>query len=479
MKKEEKLLDALGDVKSSYILECSQYVGNEQKEVLLLKPRKPHWAHFSAVAAVMALFITATLVLLPQARRGSREAAAPQCAVLPLGDGTELKLEMQTGQQVGGFRPVQEIAVYRNQALLQTIDASAIPGGEGSDSPWLFLDDHGQPDIRDLNFDGYTDIGFPAQGEKTDNLPYHYFLWNAAGGVYEYGFTLLGGTALEADTQARILLETQNTDAGPVVRRYRFEDGTLRQIAAGESNDQPDFQIRYDEAKFAMTQGEGGTFIAPLQGVGSYTPVCEIQIEFLPGMLPTAAANQAQDALDGLGATSVQRSRDWDRTVLHVQYGTQWDARVEDIHYVSAGVQGTFRLTARYFAEAVEGYGTTFAQICNTFTPLAESANPSAERAIVSFADGFFSGDWTAMEPYLYDPNGEISHEDVYTGNPADIQTVALRGLDRLDQQIQEDGTGTVSLTFREGEEDSYTYLSMDITKTDSGYQISFYGLEK
>lgn len=196
-------------------------------------------------------------------------------------------------------------------------------------------------------------------------------------------------------------------------------------------------------------------------------------------MLPTAAANQAQEALDGLGATSVQRSRDWDRTVLHVQYGTQWDARVEDIHYVSAGVQGTFRLTARYFAEAVEGYGTTFAQICKTFTPLAESANPSAERAIMSFADGFFSGDWTAMEPYLYDPNGEISHEDVYTGNPADIQTVALRGLEQLDQQIQEDGTGAVSLAFREGEEDSYTYLSMDITKTDSGYQISFYGLEK
>ena len=478
MKNEEKLLSALGDVKSSYILECSQYVGNEQKEVLLLKSRKPRWAHFSAVAAVMAMFITATLVFLPQARRESREtAAASRSSIISLGDGTQLKIEIQTGEGAGGFCPVQEISVCRGETLLQTIDESVLPHRVDNLNEGLFLGEGeaGQPDFRDLNFDGYTDIGLPALGRETDNLPYHYFLWDSSSGQYVYSFMLFGGNALELDGDTKELVETVNGDAGPIQRRYRIEDGGLQQVVS----DQPKFQIQYDQDQFAMTTGEGGTFISLLQGGGSYVPVCEIQIEFMSGKLPAAAVDSTLVLLKQVQTSSLLQTEDWDRTILHVQYGEQWDSMVEDIYFVSAGVQGTFRLTSRYFVEAAEGYGTTFAQICKTFTPLSESVNLEAERAIMSFADGFFSGNWSDMEPYLYDPNGEISHEDVYTGNAVDIQTVALQGLEQLDEHIQESGTGTVSLVFRDGPERSYTYLSMDMVKTGGEYKISFFGLEK
>ena len=82
------------------------------------------------------------------------------------------------------------------------------------------------------------------------------------------------------------------------------------------------------------------------------------------------------------------------------------------------------------------------------------------------------------MEPYLNDPNGEISREDIYTGGE-DIEMVELRGLDTLDEQIRQKGTGSLSLLFRAGGEDSCTSLSMDMTKTEGGYKVSFYGLEK
>ena len=97
----------------------------------------------------------------------------------------------------------------------------------------------------------------------------------------------------------------------------------------------------------------------------------------------------------------------------------------------------------------------------------------------ISVADGFFSGDWSDMEPYLHDPNGEISHKDVYTGSASDIEMVELRGLELLDEHISKDGTGTLSLVFVENGEDSYTYLSMDMVKNGSEYKISFFGLEK
>ena len=480
MKKEEKLLDALGDVKSSYILECSQYVGNEQKEVLLLRPQKPRWAHFSAVAAVMALFITATLLLLPKAREARQVEAAS--SVIQLGDGTNLKIVLQTDAEEDGFSPVREISVYRDDALLQTIGESALPELAANYNEGLYLgrSGAGQPDYRDVNFDGYTDIGLPALGQAAENLPYHYFLWNAATGQFDYGFILFGGAALEVDEAAQHLIETVKTNAGTVARLYRFENGALQQIDINEGTvSHPDFQISYDETEFAMTRGDGGTFIAPLQGVGSYTPVCEIQIELLPGILPTAAVDKAQAGLTGLNVGTVRRSKDWDRTILHVQYGTQWDAMVEDIHFISAGVRGTYKVTSRYYVEAAEGYGVTFAQICQSFTCLLpESANPEAERAAIAFADGFFSGDWTDMEPYLNDLNGEISHEDIYTGS-GDIELVELRGLDTLDEEISQTGSGSLSLLFRAGDEDSFTSLSMDMIKAESGYKVSFYGLEK
>lgn len=484
MKKEEKLLDALGNVKSSYILECSQYVGNEQQERLLLKPRKPRWTHFPAIAAVMALFITATLVLLPRAKTGNQQGAAPLSSVISLGDGTQIRIVAEVGSSEGDFSPIERLSVYREDTLLQTIDESSLPNpGDG-----LYLGTgSGQPDYRDVNFDGYTDIGFPALGQDAENLTYHYFLWNPDDGKFDYGFSLFGGDALKLDKESRQLIEVVNEASGITWRRYYFENGTLLPLETAEAAEAaepasglPQFQVSYDETRFALTSGESGTFIAPLQGVGSYTPVCEIQIEFFPGQLPSAVVEQTKTGLERQGIDPMPQSKNWDRTILYARYGTQWDSKAEDIHFFSAGVRGTYRLTSRYFLEAAEGYGTTFAEICSHFTcPLSESANPQAECVAISFADGFFSGDWSDMEPYLYDPNGEISHEDVYTGSAADIEMVELRGLELLDEHISKDGTGTLSLVFRENGEDSYTYLSMDMVKNGSEYKISFFGLEK
>lgn len=481
MKNEEKLLDALGDVKSSYILECSPYVGNTQQEVLLVKPRR-RWAHLPAIAAVMALFITATLVLLPQAKKGNMQSASSLSNIVNLGDGTALKLITKCSEGGEVFCPISEIAVYRGDALLQTIDASSLPAKVENHNEGLFIGTSGSkglPDFRDLNFDGYTDIGFPALGRDTENLPYHYFLWNPEQSKYEYSFTLLGGASLVVNQENQELEETAFVYPEPILRFYHFEDGSLKQITS-EPTAIPNYEIDYDADIFALTRGDGGNFIAPLYSVGTYTPVCEIQIEFLPNCLPSAALQNTKQSLTGLGVTSAKTTRYDDRIVLHVEYGTQWDSTVQDIHFVGAGVSGTFRLTSRYFQEAAEGYGTTFDGICFSFRPNIASANWEAEQAITAFADGFFSGDWAAMEPYLYDPNGEMSQEDVYTGNTSDIQPIKLSGLEQLDQKIQENGSGTVSLTFVEqGIDESVTYLSMDVTKVGKEYRIRFYGLEK
>ena len=103
----------------------------------------------------------------------------------------------------------------------------------------------------------------------------------------------------------------------------------------------------------------------------------------------------------------------------------------------------------------------------------AQSPNADAEKIIMGFADAYFAGNWESMRGYLADTQ---ARRDVYTGNGDLVRYVSLKGLDAL----AESDSASVSLTFLESpEEDSYTYLTMDVSKQDGEYKIRFYGLEK
>jgi hypothetical protein len=47
--------------------------------------------------------------------------------------------------------------------------------------------------------------------------------------------------------------------------------------------------------------------------------------------------------------------------------GTSWDSACGDAFFLSDGRDGCFRITARYFVEAMEGHGVRFAQMVQTF----------------------------------------------------------------------------------------------------------------
>ena len=95
----------------------------------------------------------------------------------------------------------------------------------------------------------------------------------------------------------------------------------------------------------------------------------------------------------------------------------------------------------------------------------------------MDFAEGYFSADQLIM---LRDYYGDSSYLPTYTADASRVRIVALRGLEELDKNIREYGVASVSLTFLETEEDdSYTYLSMEVMKTQAGYRIGSYGLEK
>ena len=108
-------------------------------------------------------------------------------------------------------------------------------------------------------------------------------------------------------------------------------------------------------------------------------------------------------------------------------------------------------------------------------TPLPE--NPETEEQILNnfledFTRAYFYGTAEDVQPFLdADFQGPV---DAYQGGePSGIETRLLF------PQEDDPSRYVASIQFVAGDEDSCTYLSIDLVNTDAGWKVAFYGLEK
>ena len=108
-------------------------------------------------------------------------------------------------------------------------------------------------------------------------------------------------------------------------------------------------------------------------------------------------------------------------------------------------------------------------------TPLPE--NPETEEQILNnflenFTRAYFYGTAEDVQTYLSaDFQGPV---DAYQGGePSGIETRLLF------PQENDPSRYVASIQFIAGDEDSYTYLSIDLVNTEDGWRVDFYGLEK
>lgn len=651
VKKEERLLRALGNVRDSYVAEVARYVGGPQGEQLV-KPKKKKWPRLVGLtAAAAAVVVTGALSLNLLANRPTQSDFTPLSNTLQISNMTVRRVTFVTSQTQNP-RPIEQVQVSLGDEVVQTIDKSDLPeivqgSNEGlflslvpiddlpSDIPGcnqglFYQDEEGRlvrsdVDYRDVNFDGYNDLGLAAVDGYPENLSYNYFLWNPETEEFEYGFTLYGGAALEVDESRKLLIEhtvgngeeflcyyyfasghlcsvipemleqfdswpeftfqcdTQKLSIGlglgglnispkageqrdivndvtieflpgilpdaameqsrklladdqtaihqdqetgvysfhyernsqvievyihsagslgsyRITSMYGLEDGwggVFQEIcdsftcppsesaypeaekviydAVNQASDWPAFQMEYDHSKLELIEGVGGVFLYPIEYPDDL-PVSELKIEFLPGLLPNAAMEQSRKEM---ALTSIHQDQETGRYSFRIDQDTDWNSVVKEVTIVGAGSCGSFRLTSQYFVEATEGWGSNFAQIVAGFTcPLSESPNPEAEKVIMDFAEGYFSGNRITMLANYYGDSQDL--QDVYTQDASRVRIVSLQGLDELEDWIEKDGFAHVSLAFLETEQDdSYSYLSMEVMKTQAGYRVTFYGLEK
>ena len=112
-----------------------------------------------------------------------------------------------------------------------------------------------------------------------------------------------------------------------------------------------------------------------------------------------------------------------------------------------------------------------------TAEPTPQPENPETEEQILNnfledFTRAYFYGTAEDVQPFLSaDFQGPV---DAYQGGePSGIETRLLF------PQEDDPSRYVASIQFVAGDEDSYTYLSIDLVNTDAGWKVAFYGLEK
>ena len=112
-----------------------------------------------------------------------------------------------------------------------------------------------------------------------------------------------------------------------------------------------------------------------------------------------------------------------------------------------------------------------------TAEPTPQPENPETEEQILNnfledFTRAYFYGTAEDVQPFLSaDFQGPV---DAYQGGePSGIETRLLF------PQEDDPSRYVASIQFVAGDEDSYTYLSIDLVNTDEGWKVAFYGLEK
>ena len=104
--------------------------------------------------------------------------------------------------------------------------------------------------------------------------------------------------------------------------------------------------------------------------------------------------------------------------------------------------------------------------------PTLPPEDTEAGKIALEFADVYFHGGAEDIEPWLVD-DYQWGVDTYDSEAPTDIL------LQYVFPSEDEENLWSASIRFRMGNEDSFTYLVLDLVQGDEGWKVSFYGLDK
>lgn len=270
---------------------------------------------------------------------------------------------------------------------------------------------------------------------------------------------------------------------------------------APQERDIPEFTLWINEESYYTYEQNGVYVIKPYnspQVPDQELPECKFEIEYLEGT-KEEVLETVRSRLEGLYTSVICEEVNKDHFTgeaseyyFRADNGTDWDSAQREvwlIPYADDGIHKTsaFVLSASYFLEAEEGHGIRFRDMAATFRiwrTAGEFPYPwmeDIENAALRLTKAVMSNDLSDIGDLLA-PDAEVfgPEEDLYTY--VSISNISYdygiwSGYKGHEENVPADAT--VSVQFRLGGEDSYSYLTMKMIYQDGAWLAEWIGIEK
>lgn len=270
---------------------------------------------------------------------------------------------------------------------------------------------------------------------------------------------------------------------------------------APQEQDIPEFTIWINEESYYAYEQNGVYAVRPHdppQVPDQELPECKLEIEYFPGAIADAAET-VRGRLKSLyrDVSEVEREENSDMGIswptaagyyFRGSDGTDWDSAQREAWllpcYDEDGEQsGVFLLSASYFLEAEEGHGVRFRDMVWSFSAWSQPY-PWMEKlkaAALRLTKAVMSDDLSGVEDLLA-PDAEVvgPEEDLYAYvSVSDISCdyTVWSGYEGHEEEVPE--SASVSVQFRLGGEDAYSYLTMEMFYQDGAWLARWIGIEK
>ena len=277
--------------------------------------------------------------------------------------------------------------------------------------------------------------------------------------------------------------QTQATDH--IIRLHGAEAGAfhlLQLCAATAAEDAPGFILYINEAIYRSYEQDGAYIVAPVTAPPEGMPACRLEIRRLENISPADAAEAASNRLTEAYANISQPTASTliDGIQLHADNGADWDAAQLDLYFADDRQNGAYLLAASYFTEAAEGHGVRFADMVGTFQVLGTAEEAASPDWLAPLQDAAAGVSFAVFSNQPAEAAGYCS-EDAQIGTYGEnvLADLSISALDYTVDNDEDPANAVVSIKHRLSTEDSFYYLTIELTYDDGCWLANFAGIEK
>lgn len=260
------------------------------------------------------------------------------------------------------------------------------------------------------------------------------------------------------------------------------EAGVLHLAAlCHEAAEAEDFLIYVNEELYSGSWEDGSYVIRPITPTPEGLPECDLTISHWRNTSLEEAVELVKAGMEQNYSIVLSPEEHSDRVTLSAyngtQFGAEWDAANARVTLVDDQEGGVFTLTARFFTEAAEGFGTAFADMAGTFQPIpADVALPawlvSLRETLGTLLPAVFSNDWTAAKDLL-------TEDARVSGYQEDVSDrVSISAVDISPDDGEAPAAAVVSVRHRLSAEEPCDHLKIELSRVDGQWKAQFIGLE-